>query len=179
MKFGNIGSHGKVDAYLGGLGKLVIILFEPPPYLARLHPNHRVVSSRVIGGTVEQIGANTTLLQQFVAPIQPMLDHVGEKLFAAAAVAKRRTGQDVVQLLENRGLVHFLDDGRASFLKVRARHRPGWYRHQSTSVIQAWSITTEPALSPQKRLACSCLGPATLVAPRGSHLGRSNVANLL
>jgi hypothetical protein len=53
MKFRNIGSHGKVDAYVGGLGKLMIILFEPPPYLPGLHPNYGVVACGVIGGTVE------------------------------------------------------------------------------------------------------------------------------
>jgi hypothetical protein len=53
VKFGNIGSYGKVDAYVGGLGKLVIILLEPSAYLAGLHSNHRVVSRGVIGGTME------------------------------------------------------------------------------------------------------------------------------
>src|SRR5580698_7825166 len=84
-------------------------------------------------------------------PVKPMLDHEGEKLLAAAAVPKGRTSQDVVQLLENRGLVHFFGDGRASFLGVCTRHRLGWYRHQSPSLIQAWSIMTARDCHPTKR----------------------------
>jgi hypothetical protein len=110
-KFGNIGSDGEIDAYLGGLGKLVIILFEPPPYLAGLYPNHRIVSRCVIGGTVKQIRSDATFLQQFIMSVQPVLDYVGEKLLAAATVPKGRTCQDVVQFLENRGPVHFFGDG--------------------------------------------------------------------
>jgi hypothetical protein len=83
---------------------------------------------------MEQVGPNATLLQQFVMPIESMLDNVGEELLAAAAVPKRRTCQDVVQLLENRGLVQFFGDREASFLGVRTRQRLGWYRHHSTSI---------------------------------------------
>jgi hypothetical protein len=53
VKFGNISPYGKVNAYFGGLGKFVIILFESPPNLPSLHPNHWIISGGIIGGTVE------------------------------------------------------------------------------------------------------------------------------
>src|ERR1700691_6518844 len=58
VKFGNISSYGQVDAYFGGLGKLMIILFEAPPNLACLHSNDRAVAGRVICRAVGEIRSN-------------------------------------------------------------------------------------------------------------------------
>jgi len=120
VKFGNISSYGQVDAYFGGLGKLMIILFEAPPNLACLHSNDRVVAGRVICRAVEQIRSNATLLQQFMMPFQLVLYDIGEKLLAAAAISEGRTGENVSQFLENCRFVHF-KDGRASSCRIHVR----------------------------------------------------------
>ncbi len=132
VKFGNIGSYGKVDAYVGELGKLMIILLKPSPYFASLDSNYRIVSSGVIGGTMEQVGSNAALLQQFVMSVEPVLDNVGEKLFTAATIAKRRAGEDVSQFLKNCRFIHIFGDGRTPLCRIHTRYRFGWYRHQLT-----------------------------------------------
>jgi len=78
-----------------------VVLFKPPPNLAGLHSNHRIVPGRVIGWAVEQVGSDAALLQKLVMPVESMLDDVGEELFAAATAAKRRTGEDGFQFPEN------------------------------------------------------------------------------
>jgi hypothetical protein len=121
VKFGNIGSYREVDAHFGGLGPLVIILFEAPPHLASLHSNHRVVAGGVISRTVEQIRPNAALLQRIIMPFQLMLYDIGEKLLTAAAVPKRRAGEDVFQFLKNCRFVHPCDDRRARFWGIHIR----------------------------------------------------------
>jgi hypothetical protein len=133
VKFGNIAPYGKVDAYFGRLGRLMIILLEPPPHLASLHSNYGVVSRGIISGAVEQIGSNAALLQQFAMPAKLMLDNVGEKLFTAAAISKGRAGKNVFQLFENCRFVHDLDYCRTPGLGIHARDRLGRCRHRSTS----------------------------------------------
>jgi hypothetical protein len=88
------GARAEVDAYFGGLGKLMIILFEAPPHLAGLHSNNRIVAGGIISRTMEQIRSNAALLQRIVMPFQLMLYDIGKKLLTAAAIPKRRAGEE-------------------------------------------------------------------------------------
>ncbi len=80
----------------------MVVLFQPPANLASLHSNHGIISSRVAGFALKDLGSDSSLLKKFVAPVQFVFNDIGEELLAAHAVPKGPAVKDIVQLTKDR-----------------------------------------------------------------------------
>src|SRR6202000_2853905 len=76
----------------------VMILFQPSAHLTSLDPNHRIVSRGVASRTLKKLCPNRALFQRFMVSLQPMLNHIRQKLLTPIAGPKELTVEDGFQL---------------------------------------------------------------------------------
>jgi hypothetical protein len=67
-----------------------MVLFQPSAYLPGLDPNHRIISRRIAGGTLKKLGPDRAFLQRLVVALQPVLNHICQKLLTPIAGTKER-----------------------------------------------------------------------------------------
>ncbi len=91
LDFWNIKPQWQLDAHQRAGWRFLLILFQTPPDLARLHPHNGVVASRIVRGSVVKDGAYRAFFQRFFVPIQPVLHHVFQELLTALAGMKEWT----------------------------------------------------------------------------------------
>jgi len=114
------------------VNRRVMVLFQSSAYLTRLNPDDRVVSRGITRRPLKKFCSYRALFQGFVAAVQRMLHHVGQKLLAAVAGAEERAAQNGLELPEDSLLLGALR-GRAALvnLLVLVRYRGRLHRPRS------------------------------------------------
>ena len=114
------------------VNRRVMVLFQSSAYLTRLNPDDRVVSRGITRRPLKKFCSYRALFQGFVAAVQRMLHHVGQKLLAAVAGAEERAAQNGLELPEDSLLLGAIR-GRAALvnLLVLVRYRGRLHRPRS------------------------------------------------
>jgi len=100
----------------------VVVLLQPSAHLAGLHPNYRIVSGRVPNWTLKEIHSDGALFQPLVVPLQPVPDHVSQKLLAPPARLKKGAVQDRVQFAKD-GCFGNVIEGAGVAISLFSRNR--------------------------------------------------------
>ena len=100
-EFRSIRADWQFDANRRVANRRVMVLFQSSAYLAGLNSDDRVISRGVAGRPLEKFCSDRPLFQRFVAALQRMLHHVGQKLLAPIAGTKERAAQDRFQLAKD------------------------------------------------------------------------------
>ena len=101
LEFGGVRPHVKFDADCRGIRVGLVILVQPSAYFPGLHPNDRIVPGCIPGRALKEIDSDGAFFQPLVVPFKPVMDYIGQKLFAALAWLKNRTVQDRVQFTKD------------------------------------------------------------------------------
>ena len=127
----------------------MIVLLEPLPHFAGLDSNYRVVSGGVISRTVEQIGSNATLLQQFVMPVEAVLDEEGEKRCLLRLLFRK---EGLARMFSSSLRISDLSTSTIGGRPLGRMYSPltGMVRPSIHLFATAWSITLDLRLSSKK-----------------------------
>ncbi|HEY1648459.1 MAG TPA: hypothetical protein VGF96_10775 [Terracidiphilus sp.] len=83
-------------------------MFQPAPDLARLDPDYRIFTGCVSGRPQEDFRPDGSFFQLLRLAVEPMFNHVAQKLLATARMQEKRAGEDVLELVQYLVPVRFL-----------------------------------------------------------------------
>ena len=101
LEFGSVRPYVKLDADRRVVRGRLVILVQPSAYFPGLHPNDRIVPGCIPGRALKEIDSDGAFFPPLVVPFKPVMDYIGQKLFAALAWLKNRTVQDRVQFTKD------------------------------------------------------------------------------
>ena len=74
---------------------------QPPPNFTRLNANDRIITRRVVGIAMENLGSDRAFFQKLVMPFQAVLYHVRKKLFSPGGTAEGWTFEDLFKFAQD------------------------------------------------------------------------------